>query len=132
MVTDQIADMLTRIRNGSSAKHARISVPASKSKQRVLTILEQEGYIAGFHETEDSNGKPCFLVSIKYDTDGSPVLREITRISKPGKRIYVKKEEIPRNRGGLGTVIVSTPEGVMSDRDARAKGIGGELICSVF
>jgi small subunit ribosomal protein S8 len=132
MVTDQIADLLTRIRNALMAGHPSVAVPASKSKERILELLIAEGYIANVERGEDEAGKPQLKASLRYDNRGAPVIREITRISKPGKRIYVGKDDIPRSKGGLGIVVVSTSKGILSDQEARKEGIGGELICSVF
>ena len=132
MVTDQISDLLTRIRNAQGVKHPSVVVPASKAKASVLEVLQSEGYIAGFELQEDENKKPILNVQLRYTETGLPVIKEIKRLSKPGRRLYVAKEKIPVNRGGLGTVIVSTSKGVLSDRVAREQGVGGELICSVF
>ena len=132
MVTDQIADLLTRIRNALLAGHPVAYSPASTKKERILDLLTAEGYIAGFEKGEDANGKPQLAIKLRYDKRGAPVIRELKRISKPGKRIYVGKDEVPRNRGGLGMLVVSTSKGVVSDKEARKEGVGGELICSVF
>ena len=132
MVTDQIADLLTRIRNAQRAGHPAVGMPASRAKERILNLLCEEGFLHRVEKTEDLAGKPQLKVFLKYDDRGGPVIREIQRISRPGRRIYVAKGEIPRNRGGLGLVIVSTSKGMLSDRRARAEGVGGELVCSVF
>ena len=132
MVTDQIADLLTRIRNASSAGHLSVRIPASNSKERVIKVLIDEGYLASVERTEDENAKPQLKVQLRYDNRGEPVIREIKRISTPGRRVYVGKEDIPRNRGGLGVLVVSTSLGVMADSEARKQGVGGELVCSVF
>lgn len=131
MVTDQIADLLTRIRNAASAGHVGTSVPASKTKRSILKLLESEGYIAGFQEVE-KDGKKSLKVALRYTEDGKPVIREIKRLSKPGRRVYVGYGEIPRFKGGLGTVVLSSSKGLMTDRQARAERVGGELIFSVF
>jgi small subunit ribosomal protein S8 len=107
-------------------------VPASKTKERLLSVLTEEGYIAGVENTKDTAGKPQLKVYLRYSNDDAPVIREMRRMSRPGKRIYVSHEHIPVNRGGLGLVVVSTSRGMMSDRNARREKLGGELICSVF
>ncbi len=132
MVTDSIADLLTRIRNASAAGHRSTVVPFSKQKERILSVLVDEGYIESFEKTEDDNGKPALSARLRYESTGIPVVRELRRMSKPGRRLYVKKDEIPRHKSGLGVIVVSTSHGVMSDREARKLGVGGELICSVF
>jgi small subunit ribosomal protein S8 len=132
MITDQIADLLTRVRNAQEAGHPAVAIPASKTKERILNLLCEEGYIARFEKGEDSSGKPQLKVFLKYDHRGEPVIREIKRLSSPGRRVYVDKNGIPRNRGGLGIVIVSTSQGMLSDTQARVAGLGGELVCSVF
>ncbi len=132
MVTDQIADLLTRIRNAQRVGHPVVTVPASRSKERILKLLEAEGFLARVVSDTDDNNKPILRASLKYDQRGKPVIRGIERISSPGKRQYVRCEEIPRIRGGLGVVIVSTSKGMLSDREARKEGVGGELVCSVY
>jgi small subunit ribosomal protein S8 len=131
VVTDQIADLLTRIRNAQRVGHPLVTVPASKTKERILKLLETEGFVAKVLSAKDDNDKPVLKVSLKYDQQGGPVIRVIKRISSPGKRQYVKSSEIPTVRGGLGLVVVSTSKGMLSDREARKEGIGGELVCSV-
>ena len=132
MVTDQIADLLTRIRNAQKAGHPTVSVPASKSKVRLLDVLKAEGFIEEFEKVKDSGEKDQLKIFLRYSSGAKPVIREIRRLSRPGKRLYVAKDNIPRCRGGLGLVVVSTPMGMLSDREARKAGVGGELICSVF
>ena len=132
MITDQISDLLTRIRNAQIAGHPAVAVPASKAKERILNLLVEEGYLWRVEKTEDAESKPQLKVYLKYDDRGGPVIKEIQRISRPGRRIYVGKDEIPRNRGGLGILVVSTSKGILSDHQARVEGIGGELVCSVF
>ena len=127
-MSDPIADMLTRIRNGQSASKAEVAMPASKMKQSIAAVLKDEGYISDFSVSEDA--KPEMSVSLKY-YDGKPVIESIKRISRPGLRIYKNKDELPKVLNGLGIVILSTSKGMMTDRAARAAGIGGELICSV-
>lgn len=127
---DPIADMLTRIRNAQMAGKAEVKIPASKLKSAISKVLQDEGYIAGFH-TEEGAGKPTLVVDLKY-YQGKPVIVEIDRVSRPGLRAYAGKEELPKVRGGLGVAIVSTSKGVMTDRAARAAGVGGEVLCTVF
>ena len=128
-MTDPIADMLTRIRNAQSASKAQVSMPASKVKAAIASVLKEEGYIRDFGVTE-VDGKPELTIILKY-FQGKPVIEAIRRISRPGLRIYKGKDELPKVRGGLGVAIVSTSQGVMSDRAARAAGHGGEVICIV-
>ena len=128
-MSDPIADMLTRIRNGQGARKVSVSMPASKAKEAVAQVLQDEGYILGF-ATEGEGAEKQLTVELKY-FDGVPVIETIQRTSKPGLRIYRGKDELPKVLGGLGVAIVSTSAGVMSDRQAREKGIGGEVLCVV-
>ncbi|MCF6463035.1 30S ribosomal protein S8 [Clostridium sp. Cult1] len=131
MMTDPIADMLTRIRNGNNAKHDSVDIPASNIKKELAQILLDEGFIKGFDVIED--GKQGIIrVELKYGNYNEKVLSGIKRISKPGLRVYVKNDEIPRVLGGLGIAILSTSKGIMTDKDARKEGIGGEVICYVW
>lgn len=132
MITDQIADMLTRIRNAHMAKHPTVSVAASNTKKSILGVLESEGYIAGVEELEETANKKQFKIKLRYDRRGEPAIRDINRLSKPGRRVYLNKDSIPQNKGGLGIYVVSTSKGMLTDRQAREQGVGGELICSVF
>ena len=132
MATDQIADLLTRLRNAQRVGHATVVVPASKVKENVLKLLQKEGYIANVVPEKDTNDKPILKVMLKYDDIGRPVIREIKRLSSPGKRMYVRCQDIQKLKGGLGLSVVSTSKGVLSDSEARKQGVGGELICSVF
>ncbi len=129
-MSDPLADMLTRIRNGQRVNKETVSSPASNMRQRVLDVLEREGFIRGYNRDENS-GKPQINIELKYH-DGSPVIREIKRVSKPGLRVYSSVADLPRIRNGLGISIVSTPKGVLSDSEARAQNVGGEIICTVF
>ncbi|HFD79811.1 MAG TPA: 30S ribosomal protein S8 [Gammaproteobacteria bacterium] len=129
MMTDPIADMLTRIRNGQRAGKVSVSMPSSKLKQSIAGVLQQEGYIAGF-QVSDEDGKSVMTVELKYH-DGEPVIESLKRVSRPGLRIYKSRDELPTVQGGLGVAIVSTSKGVMSDRAARAAGEGGEVLCYV-
>lgn len=132
MVTDPIADLLTRLRNASRAGHPTASVPVSTMKRDVLKLLQDEGYLDRVEEYDDADGHKQFKVYLRYVQEGKPVIREMKRLSRPGKRVYVSKDEIPNFRGGLGLYVVSTSRGVLSDTTARKEGIGGELLCSVF
>ncbi len=129
-MTDPIGDLLTRIRNGQRANKAVIETPASKLRARVLEVLQREGYIRGY-ETDENDGKPFFRIELKYH-DGTPVIRSITRVSKPGRRVYSSVSDLPRVQNGLGISIVSTPKGVLSDAEARDANVGGEVLCTVF
>jgi small subunit ribosomal protein S8 len=128
-MTDPIADMLTRIRNGQKARKVSVTMPSSSAKVAIARVLKDEGYITDFSTTE-SEGKSALTIELKY-FEGRPVIEEIRRVSKPGLRIYRGREKLPKVQGGLGVAIVSTSAGVMSDRQAREKGIGGEVICVV-
>jgi small subunit ribosomal protein S8 len=128
-MTDPIADLLTRIRNGQSARKTSVTVGASKLKTAILKVLKTEGYIADFTAGSD-DGKPVLAIELKY-YEGRPVIDRIERVSRPGLRIYRAKGEFPRVLGGMGTVIVSTPKGVMTDKAAQAIGQGGEVLCIV-
>ncbi len=128
-MTDPIADMLTRIRNGQKARKVSVSMPASKSKEAVARVLTDEGYVTGF-STEGEGAEQTLTVELKY-FEGAPVIERIERASRPGLRVYRGKDDLPRVLGGLGIAIVSTSAGVMSDAKAREKGIGGEVICVV-
>lgn len=129
-MTDPIADMLTRIRNGQKARKVSVSMPSSSAKAAVARVLKDEGYITDFSTAEDGGGKAQLTVELKY-FEGRPVIENIARVSKPGLRIYRGRQELPKVLGGLGVAIVSTSAGVMSDRQAREQGIGGEVICVV-
>ena len=126
---DPIADLLTRIRNAQSATHTDVSMPSSKIKQAICQVLQSEGYIEGF--SVDEGTKPELNVQLKYH-NGTPVIEEMKRVSRPGLRVYKSVDELPRVRDGLGVAIVSTNKGVMTDHSARNAGVGGEVICTVF
>jgi small subunit ribosomal protein S8 len=128
-MTDPIADFITRIRNGQSARKTEVSCSSSKAKLAIAQVLRDEGYIAGFATTEDG-GKTTLTVQLKYH-DGRPVIDRIERVSRPGLRSYRGKEALPKVLGGLGIAIISTSRGVMTDRQARATGQGGEVLCVV-
>lgn len=132
-MTDPIADMLTRIRNGIQSRHDRVEMPASKLKVEIARILKSEGFIANYKVVED-DGKPqaSLRVYLKYSNDGEPVIHGIERVSRPGRRVYRGKEDIPRVLGGLGLAIVSTSKGVLSATEAAKSGVGGEVLCQVW
>ena len=130
-MNDPIADMLTRIRNSQMRGKSVVSTPASKLRVRVLEVLADEGYIRGFEETKGDDGHPAIEISLKY-YEGEPVIRELKRVSKPGRRVYMGVHDIPSVRQGLGVSIVSTSKGVMSDANARSQNIGGEVLCTIF
>jgi small subunit ribosomal protein S8 len=129
MMTDPIADMLTRIRNGQSANKAQVTMPASSKKQAIAEVLKSQGYISDY-TVENVDGKPVLSIALKY-YEGKPVIERIERVSRPGLRIYKGKDDLPSVQGGLGVAIVSTSKGVMSDRAARTAGEGGEVLCYV-
>jgi len=129
--TDPIADMITRIRNAQLRTLSTVSIPNSKFRARILDVLKEEGYISDYKFLLDKKNKGSLIVNLKYN-NGLPVIKEIRRISKPGRRIYAKADSIPKIQSGLGIAIVSTSMGVMSDNAARSKNIGGEIICKVF
>ena len=129
--TDPIADMITRIRNAQLRTLNTVSIPNSKVRARILDVLKAEGYISDYKFLSDEKNSKFLLVNLKYN-NGIPVIKEISRVSKPGRRIYTKADSIPKIQNGLGIAIVSTSKGIMSDNNARLKKIGGEIICSVF
>lgn len=131
VMTDPIADMLTRIRNASSVKHESVDIPRSKLKEEIARILKGEGFIKEYKVIED-NKQGTIRVYLKYDAGKGQVIQGIKRISKPGSRVYANKDEVPRVLGGLGVAILSTPQGIITDRTARKAGIGGEVICYVW
>lgn len=130
-MTDPIADMLTRIRNGNDAKHKSVNVPASNIKKEISEILLKEGYIKNYEFVEDSK-QGIIKIDFKYGQNNERVISGIKRISKPGLRVYVNKEEIPRVLGGLGIAVISTSKGILTDKEARQQGVGGEVICYVW
>jgi len=130
-VSDPLGDMLTRIRNSQMRGKSTVVTPASKLRGWVLDVLKEEGYIRSYESTQDERGMPQFTISLKY-FEGEPVIRELSRVSKPGRRVYSNVKDMPRVRNGLGVSIVSTPRGVMSDANARDANVGGEVLCTVF
>ncbi|MBI1908447.1 30S ribosomal protein S8 [Candidatus Uhrbacteria bacterium] len=131
MMTDPISDMLTRIRNAGMAKQRTVLMPRSNMKFAVAKIMQGEGYLAGVEAYEDGN-KPMMRLTLKYDEAGSPAIASITRVSKPGQRVYVKSSDLHGVRSGLGFAIVSTPNGLMTTQEAKKRHLGGELICEVY
>jgi small subunit ribosomal protein S8 len=129
-VNDPIGDMIARIRNAQMRNKSKVSMPGSKQRERVLEVLKAEGYIRGYEQVT-TDGHPELEISLKY-FDGQPVIRELRRVSTPGRRVYSGVKEIPQVRQGLGVAIVSTPKGVMSDAQARSANVGGEVLCTVF
>ena len=130
-MNDPLGDMLTRIRNAQMRGKSTVKTPASKLRAWVLDVLAGEGYIRGYESAKTENGQGELTISLKY-FEGAPVIREIKRVSKPGRRVYMGVKDIPTVRNGLGVSIVSTPKGVMSDANARAANVGGEVLCTVF
>jgi small subunit ribosomal protein S8 len=130
-MNDPIGDMLTRLRNAAMRGKSTVMVPGSKMRIRVLDVLADEGYIRGYESGTDERGHPMIEVSLKY-FEGAPAIREMKRVSKPGRRVYMSVNDIPQVRQGLGVSIVSTSKGVMSDANARAANVGGEVLCTVF
>ena len=130
-MTDPLGDMLTRIRNGQQAHMSTVTSPASRLRSNVLAVLKEEGYIRGFERNEIEVGKPEIAIHLKY-YEGEPVIREIHRVSTPGRRVYSSIHDLPKICNGLGIAILSTPRGVMSDTSARDANVGGEVLCSVL
>jgi small subunit ribosomal protein S8 len=130
-MNDPLGDMLTRIRNAQMRGKSTVKTPASKLRAWVLDVLAAEGYIRGYESAKTDNGQGELTISLKY-FEGTPVIREVKRVSKPGRRVYMGVKDIPTVRNGLGVSIVSTPKGVMSDANARAANVGGEVLCTVF
>ena len=130
-IIDPLGDMLTRIRNAQMRRKSRVSTPGSKLRARVLDVLQSEGYIRGYSTTEYGNGRSEFEIELKY-FDGQPVIAEIARVSKPGRRVYSSIKDLKPIKNGLGISILSTPKGVMSDNAARDANVGGEVLCRVY
>jgi small subunit ribosomal protein S8 len=131
MVNDPIGDMIARIRNAQMRAKSKVSMPGSKQRERVLEVLKTEGFIRGYASVAHASGRNELEIELKY-FDGEPVIREIERVSKPGRRVYASVRALPRINNGLGVAILSTPKGVMADHDARDANVGGEIICTVF
>ena len=130
-MTDPLGDLFTRIRNAQMRNKSKVSTPGSKMRARVLEVLKNEGYIRGYSSVEHKDGRSEFEIELKY-FDGTPVIREIERVSKPGRRVYASVRALPRINNGLGVAILSTPKGVMADHEARDQNVGGEILCTVF
>jgi small subunit ribosomal protein S8 len=130
-MTDPLGDMLTRIRNAQMRKKSKVATPSSALRQRVLEVLQSEGYIRGYSKVDYDGGRSEFEIELKY-YDGEPVIRQIERVSKPGRRVYASVRNLPRVMDGLGVSILSTSKGVMSDSEARDQNVGGEVLCRVF
>jgi small subunit ribosomal protein S8 len=130
-MTDPIADMLTRLRNAMQARHPKVDVPASKLKAEIARILKEEGYIANFKVAEEE-GKRTIKIYLKYSDENEPVISRIVRVSRPGRRVYVGSQEIPRVLGGMGINILTTARGVMTGRNAHRQKVGGEILCEVW
>lgn len=130
-MSDPLGDMLTRIRNGQRTGKSKVRAPASKLRSNVLEVLKREGYIRDYRTDQDDRGLSEVEIELKYN-EGTPVIQEIARVSRPGRRVYSKIKELPRVYNGLGITILSTPRGVMSDQQARAANVGGEVLCRVF
>jgi len=130
-MNDPLGDMLTRIRNAQMRRRPKVTTPASSLRGRVLDVLTDEGYIRGYVRVEPKGGLPEFEIELKY-YNGQPAIREITRVSKPGRRVYSQVKELPTVANGLGVAILSTPKGVMSDARAREENVGGEILCNIF
>jgi small subunit ribosomal protein S8 len=128
---DPLGDLISRIRNAQMRQKERVSSPGSRLRARVLDVLKSEGYIRGYSTTEHKNGRTEFEIELKY-FDGTPVIREIARVSKPGRRVYASVRTLPQIHNGLGVAILSTPKGVMADHEAREQNVGGEILCTVF
>lgn len=131
-MTDPIADYLTRIRNAIIAKKEEVVIPASNIKVAITKLLKNEGFIKNFKILEEKSKQGVIKIHLKYDDDGNPVITHLERISKPGRRIYVSKDEVPRVLNGLGIAVISTPYGIITDEKARKLGVGGELICKIW
>jgi small subunit ribosomal protein S8 len=130
-MNDPLGDLLSRIRNAQMRNKSKVSTPGSKMRARVLEVLKNEGYIRGYSSVEHKDGRSEFEIELKY-FDGAPVIREIERVSRPGRRVYVSVKTLPRVNNGLGISILSTPKGVMADHEARDANVGGEILCTVF
>jgi small subunit ribosomal protein S8 len=130
-LSDPLGDMLTRIRNALVRKKSKVTSPASKLRARVLDVMKSEGYIRDYAQVDFDNGKSELEIELKYH-EGAAVIREISRVSKPGRRVYVASKSIPHVANGLGVSILSTPKGVMADHDAREQNVGGEILCQIF
>ncbi len=130
-VNDPIGDMITRIRNAQMRNKSKVTMPGSRQRERVAEVLKSEGFIRGYASVDHAGGRSELEIELKY-SDGTPVIREIARVSKPGRRVYTSVKALPRINNGLGVAILSTPKGVMADHEAREANVGGEILCTVF
>ena len=130
-MTDPVADVITRIRNGQMAERIEVASPYSRLREGVLDVLKRDGYIRGFAKKDGDDGHPSLVIELKY-YEGRPVIREIRKVSKPGRRVYSKIKDLPKVYNGLGISVLSTPKGVLSDQEARTANVGGEVLCTVF
>ena len=131
MLTDPIADMLTRIRNGGMARMQRVSIPASRLKGEIARLLQETGYITGYR-SDEADGKPVLVLDLRYDEEAEPIIGGIERVSRPSRRVYVGAKEVPQVRNGLGVAILSTPRGILTDSQARDANVGGEILARVW
>ena len=132
-VTDPVADYIARIKNAQQARHKTVEIPASKLLKAITELLLDQGFIHGYRVVSTPQGQDKLIIALKYDpVTGEPVIKEFTRVSKPGRRIYVRASELPRVRSGLGVAIISTSQGVLTDKEARRRNIGGELLATIF
>jgi small subunit ribosomal protein S8 len=129
--SDPLSDLLTRLRNAMRAGHDRVDVPASRVKESVLKVLEEEGFIASYRRVQEA-GRPVLRVGLRYDAEGEPIVAGLERVSRPGRRVYARADEIPSVLGGLGVAIVSTSRGIVTDKKARQDRLGGEVLCNVW
>ena len=131
MMTDPISDMLTRIRNGQAARHSEVRLPFSNLKHKLALLLARERYLKNV-ETKQEGGKKFLVLDLRYNADGAPAIKSVKKISTPGRRVYCKKDELPKVLSGYGLALISTPAGLMTNKEARQQGLGGEIICEVY
>lgn len=132
MSTDPIADMLARMRNAMARKYDTVEVPTSKLKERILAIMQREGFVRDFTVERDAANRPVIRIRLRYVGEDRPVINGMRRVSRPGRRVYVKRDDIRSVRGGLGIAVISTPQGLMTDRESRKRNVGGEVLCMVW
>lgn len=132
MSTDPIADMLARMRNAMARKYDTVEVPTSKLKERILAIMQREGFVRDFAVERDAANRPVIRIRLRYVGEDRPVINGMRRVSRPGRRVYVKRDDIRSVRGGLGIAVISTPQGLMTDRESRKRNVGGEVLCMVW
>src|SRR5262245_57484649 len=131
-MTDPIADMITRIRNAVHSRHPRVDIPASRFKAEIARILEEEGYVSSVKLVDGEDSRSAIRITLKYGPRGENVISGLERVSRPGRRVYLGRDEVPKVMGGLGTSILTTPRGVMSGREAQRAGVGGEVLCNIW